>query len=55
MIAMRNEPRPVPNDVKGIVKLVDDQATIHCVFENGRCIGVIPGLDAFIKIKDETI
>lgn len=55
MIAMRNEPRPVPNDVKGIVKLVDDQATIHCVFEDGRRIGVIPGLDAFIKIKDETI
>lgn len=53
MIAMRNEPRPVLNGTRGIVKLVDDQATIHCAFEDGRYIGVIPGLDAFVKIKDE--
>ena len=53
MIAMRNEPYPVPNGTRGTVKAVDDIATIHCVFEDGRCLGVIPGLDAFIKITDE--
>lgn len=53
MIAMRNEPRPVPEGTMGVVDMVDDIAMIHCVFEDGRCLGVIPGLDAFIRITDE--
>lgn len=52
LIAMQNELRPVPNGTRGIVDMVDDIATIHCVFEDGRRLGVIPGLDAFIKITD---
>lgn len=55
MLAMRNEPCSVPSGIKGIVKLVDDEATIHCVFEGGHCIGVIPGLDAFSKVTDESM
>ena len=53
VIAMRNEPHPVPNGIRGVVELVDDLSTIHCIFEGGRRIGVITGLDAFIKIADE--
>lgn len=55
MIAMRNKLYPLPEGTKGVVELVDDHAVIHCVFEGGRRIGVIPGYDVFIKVTDGTM
>ena len=55
MIAMRNKLYPLPEGTKGVVELVDDHAVIHCVFEGGRRIGVIPGYDVFIKVTDVTM
>lgn len=51
VLAMREEPHPVPKGMVGTVTLVDDMATIHCRFEDGRCLGVIPGVDSFLIVS----
>lgn len=44
---MGDDPRPIAPGAKGTVKLVDDIGTVHCIFDNGRCLGLIPGEDIF--------
>lgn len=41
---------PVPAGTCGTVKFVDDIGTVHCQFDNGRALGMIPGVDEFCKI-----
>lgn len=53
VFAMKEEPYPVPAGAVGTVTLVDDMATIHCCFDNGRCLGVIPGVDTFRIVTEE--
>ena len=48
---MGDDPRPVEAGTKGVVLHVDDIGTVHCMFENGRQLGLIPGEDAFHKIS----
>ena len=50
---MPEDPRPIASGTKGKVIAVDDIGTIHCVFENGRQIGLIPGVDTFHTVKEE--
>ena len=47
---MGDDPRPIAPGTKGTVKLVDDIGTVHCIFDNGRCLGLIPGEDLFHAI-----
>ena len=51
--SMDNDPRPIPPGTKGIVQFVDDTVTLHCKFDNGRTLGVIPDVDKFHKIAQE--
>ena len=44
---MGDDPRPIPPGTKGVVRIVDDAGTVHCDFENGRRLGLIPGEDSF--------
>lgn len=44
---MGDDPRPVPPGSKGTVRIVDDMGTVHCNFDNGRRMGLIPGEDSF--------
>ena len=44
---MGYDPRPVEPGTKGTVRIVDDMGTIHCDFDNGRRLGLIPGEDSF--------
>lgn len=44
---MGEDPHPIPPGTKGVVTDVDDLGTVHCVFENGRLLGLIPGEDQF--------
>ena len=53
LIEMKNDPNPVPKQTKGTVDSVDDAPTIHCRFDNGRYLGIIPGVDAFRKISED--
>ncbi len=39
----------LPIGLKGIVQHVDDIGTVHCIFENGSTLGLIPGEDRFHK------
>lgn len=50
---MPDDPRPIPSGTKGKVIAVDDIGTIHCTFENGRQLGLIPGVDSFHVVKEE--
>ena len=47
---MGDDPRPIPPGTKGTVIHVDDIGTVHCSFDNGRQLGLVPGEDSFHKI-----
>lgn len=49
-----DDPRPIPAGTKGTVISVDDIGTVHCEFDNGRCLGICPEVDAFHKISEQT-
>lgn len=50
VIRMDNDPRPIPSGTRGTVDVVDDMGTIHCTFDNGRRLGLIPSEDVFKKV-----
>ena len=52
--SMDNDPRPIPPGTKGIVQFVDDAGTLHCKFDNGRTLGVIPGVDDFHIVSEDS-
>ena len=51
---MGDDPRPIPPGTKGTVRHVDDMGTVHCDFDNGRRLGLIPGEDSFHTIAERT-
>lgn len=48
--SMGDDPRPIEPGTKGTVRVVDDLGTVHCDFDNGRRMGLIPGEDSFHTI-----
>ena len=50
IISMENDPKPIAPGTKGTVEFVDSIGTVHCTFDNGRSLGLIPGEDQFRKI-----
>ena len=52
---MGYDPHPIPDGTKGTVQHVDDAGTVHCTFENGRSLGLIPGEDSFHIVKEKTL
>ena len=50
--AMADDPNPVESGTIGEVHHVDDIGTLHCIFENGRNIGIIPETDRFHIISE---
>lgn len=44
---------PVESGTCGTVQFVDDAGTLHCKFDDGRMLGVIPHVDKFHKIDQE--
>lgn len=50
---MGDDPRPIPDGMTGTVNFVDDIGTVHCSFDNGRSLGLIPGEDSFSAIVPE--
>lgn len=44
---MGDDPRSIPPGTKGTVRIVDDIGTVHCDFDNGRRLGLVPGEDIF--------
>ena len=50
VISMEDDPRPIEGGTKGTVDHVDDMGTVHCTFDNGRRLGLIPSVDIFRKV-----
>lgn len=50
---MNDDPFPVESGTLGKVDHVDNIGTVHCVFDNGRILGVIPDVDKFHIIEQE--
>lgn len=47
-IERMNDPyHPVERGTKGTVDYVDDAGTLHCIFDNGRTLGVVSDADIF--------
>ena len=36
------------------IEHMDDIGTLHCVFDNGRTLGVIPGVDDFHIVSEDS-
>ena len=49
---MGDDPRPIPPGTKGTVRIVDDMGTVHCDFDNGSRLGLVPGEDVFHILED---
>lgn len=52
LISMDDAFAPVVPGTKGTVECVDDMGTIHMRWDNGRTLGLIPGVDSFRKIEE---
>ena len=50
---MGDDPRPIEPGTRGTVRIVDDMGTVHCQFDNGRYLGLIPGEDTFHAITED--
>ena len=55
LLGMGNDPNPVESSTRGTVRVVDDIGTLHCDFDNGRSLGVVPGEDSFRMLTDEEL
>lgn len=47
---MGHDPHPISDGTEGSVIHVDDIGTVHCHFDDGRVLGLIPGEDSFSRI-----
>lgn len=52
---MGSDPRPIEPGTRGTVDHVDDLGTIHCTFDNGRRLGIIPEEDSFRKLSIDEV
>ena len=48
---MFDEIRPLPAGSRGYVDYVDANGIVHCEFDCGRNIGLIPGTDIFHRVE----
>lgn|GEM_PF-206859 len=55
LLNMGSDPCPVEDNTRGTVVAVDDIGTVHCAFDNGRALGLVPGEDSFRKLTEEEL
>ena len=55
LLHMGDDPNPVADHTRGTVTAVDDMGTVHCTFDNGRGLGLVPGEDQFRKLTAEEL
>ena len=55
LLSMGNDIHRVKDNTRGTVIAVDDIGTLHCDFDTGSMIGIIPGEDSFRKLTEEEL
>ena len=55
LLSMGDDPRPIESGTRGTVKFVDDLATVHCNFDNGRSLGLAYGEDRYRKLTEQEV
>ena len=55
LLQMEDDPHPIEAGTGGTVVAVDDIGTLHCHFDSGRQLGIVPGEDAFRKLTEEEL
>ncbi len=55
LLQMGDDPHPIEAGTRGTVVAVDDIGTLHCHFDNGRQLGIVPREDAFRKLTEEEL
>jgi len=48
LISMVDDPNPIPSGTEGTITLIDGANIIHVNWDNGRRLGVIPGVDEYV-------
>lgn len=52
MVSMTDDPNPIAPGTEGTIRLVDDAGVIHVKWDDGRSLGVIPGVDHYQLMPD---
>lgn len=55
LLSMGEDMNRVEDNTRGTVFTVDDIGTLHCKFDNGRSLGLIPSEDSFRKLTEEEL
>lgn len=55
LLGMGDDPRPIESGTRGTVRFVDDMATLHCDFDNGRSLGLAYGEDRYRKLTEQEL
>ena len=55
LLQMGDDPRPVEPNTRGTVSVVDNKGTLHCNFDNGRQLGLVPGEDSFRRLTEREL
>lgn len=55
LLQMGDDPRPVEPNTRGTVSVVDDMGTLHCNFDNGRQLGLVPREDSFRRLTKQEL
>ena len=55
LLSMNDPYDPVPAGTRGTVDYVDDGATIHMFWDNGRTLSIEPNQDSFRKLTEQEI
>lgn len=55
LLCMGDDPRPILPGTRGTVDVIDDMASVHCTFDNGRHLGLVYGEDHFRALTLEEI
>ena len=55
LLNMGDDLHPIKPHTRGTVQVVDDMGTIHCSFDNGRTLGILPEKDGFRKLTEKEL
>lgn len=55
LLNMGDDPQPIEPNTRGTVMAVDDIGTLHCGFDNGRSLGIVPSEDKFRKLTEKEL